>query len=124
MLNTGTPGDYEFGEDCDGSVSFTDGPTPIMTFGPACDPPRAAGARGRRDSAHVGIARPGNLSDPDLQYWVKDPHNPIQFGAAVPTSITPSPPFLLRLHSFSLLFLPPTPTHHPSDPIEYLRFGF
>lgn len=37
-------------------------------------------SRSRRDSARVGIARPANISDPELLYWVKDPRNPIVFG--------------------------------------------
>ena len=42
---------YEYGEDCDGSLSFVDG-EPIITFGPGCDPPRFS------DAPVVALARP------------------------------------------------------------------
>ena len=42
---------YEYGEDCDGSLSFVDG-EPIITFGPGCDPPRFG------DAPVVALARP------------------------------------------------------------------
>ena len=57
----GAPGDYEVGEDCDGTLSFTKG-GPVIMFGPSCDPPRGMVA----DAAQIGWARPQNASDPFL----------------------------------------------------------
>ena len=67
----GTPGDYELGEDCDGTLSFT--PDPVIMFGPSCDPPRLG------DAAIVAVARPENASDPLLTNWTRDPRNPVAF---------------------------------------------
>ena len=75
------PHPYEWGEDCDGSLSFPEGAGPVIMFGPACDghaPPRK-GARGRRDNAIVAVARPANVTDPYLTGWIKDPANPVAF---------------------------------------------
>lgn len=63
----------------------------VETYIHQSSPPREVGggeaqeqefgrSRSRRDSARVGIARPANISDPELLYWVKDPRNPIVFG--------------------------------------------
>ncbi len=68
----GTPGDYELGEDCDGTVSFTS-QGPVIMFGPNCAPPRL------NDAAIVAVARPANASDPFLRDWIKDARNPIEF---------------------------------------------
>ena len=79
------PHPYEWGEDCDGSLSFPEGLGPVIMFGPACDAhgPRTHRqgwrGRGRRDNAIIAVARPANASDPYLTRWIKDPANPVSF---------------------------------------------
>jgi hypothetical protein len=87
------PHDYEVGEDCDGTLTFTPEKGPVIMFGPSCDPPRTSrrtartaadvagaplGRQQRRDHQHqhasarlgdaarIGFATAANASDPEL----------------------------------------------------------
>jgi hypothetical protein len=92
------PNDYEVGEDCDGTITFTPEKGPVIMFGPSCDPPRTdhdssgggdsgstagqeggggggggGGGVGARvgDAARIGFATASNASDPELIEWTK-----------------------------------------------------
>ena len=51
-----------------------------MTFGPDCARPVGSS----NDAPRVALARPANVSDPELERWVKDPDNPISFSSESP----------------------------------------